>query len=145
MLPIICDAITPILLIGLLALPWFYRGNLARGQFTVLVATQTGVGIATTYGLMALDNAMGWWPRIGMDYSTHSAFALSLAAPLLRYHHWLWLGLLLFYGLCMQWLHYHSWADMVTTALAWAAISLPLMYRIEGRLVKRPNGGKLPG
>lgn len=136
MLPFICDAITPLLLIALLGLPWLYAGRLARSRFVILIAAQTAVGIATTYSLMAMDNLMHWWPRGGMDYSTHTAFALSLALPLLKHHHWAWAGLLLFYGVCMYQLQYHSWADMLTTALAWAVISLPFIYGLELYLIK---------
>ncbi|HMU66317.1 MAG TPA: hypothetical protein PKE57_04195 [Cellvibrionaceae bacterium] len=137
MLPVLCDAITPSLLIALLALPWFYRGGLERRRLVLLSAAQTAVGLTATYSLMAIDNATGWWPRWGMDYSTHSAFALSLALPLVVHHHWAWVFLIGFYGLCMQLLHYHSWADMLTTALAWAAFCLPIIYAIQQPWVKK--------
>jgi|GEM_PF-703440 len=131
MLPIVCNAITPLLLLALLALPWFAKSALARGRFIGLIGAQTAAGLAATYGLMALDQAFGWWPSWGLDYSTHSAFALSLALPLVKHHHWAWGGVLIVYGLFMRQLNYHSWADMLTTGLAWAALCLPLVYGIE--------------
>lgn len=142
MLPLICNAITPLLLIALLGLPWLYAGRLARRRFVILIVAQTAAGIAATYSLMAMDNLMHWWPRRGMDYSTHTAFALSLALPLLKHHHWAWGGLLLFYGVCMNQLQYHSWADMLTTALAWAVISVPSIYGLELYLVKGQSARK---
>lgn len=136
MLSIVCETITPTLLIAVLALPWLYRGRLARAELVRLIAVQTGLGMVATYSLMALDKQLGWWPNWGLDYSTHSAFALSLALPLIKQHHWAWIGLLLFYGFCMQQLHYHSVLDMLTTGLAWALACLPFIYLIEQYLQK---------
>ncbi len=136
MLAIICDAITPLLFFALAIFTWRHNSELGKRQFTLLILLETSLGIGVTYSLMGIDHWGNWWPKWGLDYSTHSAFALSLGVPLAKYHHWLWAGVLLFYGLCMQVLLYHSWADMVTTGLAWALFVLPLIHICQQRMIK---------
>ncbi|MEY4588714.1 MAG: hypothetical protein RL497_790 [Pseudomonadota bacterium] len=126
-LALLCDTITPILFVACLGLPWYHKHSYSIRVFVHVLLIELSLGFCVTYGLMALDNFYGLWPRFGLDYSTHSAFALTLALPLLKHHHWAWGGLLLLYGLCMNSLGYHSWADILTSVLFWLMLTLLLI------------------
>ena len=126
-LAVIADTYTPLLL--LLALidvvrSWL-RGN--KLHFVQLLCA-----IVVVYGLMLLDNRFLLWPRIGLDYSTHSAAAFALVVIIgLRKNliHKLWLAMsLVTYGCLMHLLNYHTWGVMLTTLLLVGAVLLPIFY-----------------
>lgn len=94
-----------------------------------------GPGVA--FGLGALDQLMGLWPAMALDYSTHMALALVLTLYLVRGASRPWRGfwlvllplLLIGYGLLMLLLDYHSLADMLTTVVPVASLYGLLIYR----------------
>lgn len=131
MLATLCEMFTPLLVIAVLALPWLHNFRLGRRAFGYLIFINVFIGLAVTYSLMGVDHRIYVWPHFGLDYSTHSAFALAFCLPLIKYQHPAWASVLLAYGLVMNNLGYHSWADMLTTALAWAIFTLPLTYSAE--------------
>lgn len=119
----IADAYNPLLgviSLALIAAPLFSR----RWRATGIRGLHLTVGLVIAYGLMFLDNALGIWPRFGLDYSTHTAVACVLAvflavhAPRLV---WLWIGSLVAYLVLMLYQGYHVPLDVATTAVVVAA------------------------
>jgi len=129
-LPFICDLYNPILLVGALA---FCATRLWKKQFTR--ASLFFISAFIAYGLMFLDNATKIWPRFGLDYSTHTATALVLCLYIgMNVQQKLWWGILgislVSYGELMVILHYHSWADILTTAIPVGGI-MALIYQLS--------------
>ena len=86
------------------------------------------VGLGLVYAVLGLDRAFGLWARAGLDYSTHTAFAVVLAVSLFvldRRTAWFSAALLVAYAWLMLRLGYHTLPDVLTTAavlapLAWS-------------------------
>jgi hypothetical protein len=95
-------------------------------------------GLVVTYGLMLLDDWFELWPKAGLDYSTHTAIAICLAAVLMflvQSLSWL-LGLsLVGYGLLMLYQNYHTVADILTTSIAVCIFIFPMSYALWSRHV----------
>lgn len=127
-LALVCEIFTPILVLACFTLPWFEK-NTANRPFIICAALiELGLGLISTYGLMILDNTYTLWPALGLDYSTHTAFALTFCLPLVKHQHWSWGIVLLLYTWVMETLSYHSWADIFTTSIAWGIFTLvPLL------------------
>src|SRR5262247_1860042 len=116
----IADAYNP----ALLALSVvFFACGLIRAQWRVALARFHALAVVAllVYGFMFLDRRLGLWDAAGLDYSTHTALALSLVlflsfcAPRWRP---LWIGSLVCYALLMLYQRYHSLADILATAIA---------------------------
>lgn len=130
----IADAYTPLLLIVFLigigirlnqSWPNYLRA--ARYIFRFLLL------IAFSYGLMFVDNSVGIWPAIGLDYSTHTAVALALVICLVEIFprfRWLSIGSLLLYIGLMLYQQYHSLLDIVSTGV------IVLLFAISMRWVR---------
>lgn len=130
----IADAYTPLLLIvfligtGLNLKQYWPNYLIAAGfifRFLLL--------IAFSYGLMFLDNSVGIWPAIGLDYSTHTAVALALVICLVEIFprfRWLSIGSLLLYIGLMLYQQYHSLLDIVSTGV------IVLLFAISMRWVR---------
>lgn len=90
--------------------------------------------LAISYGLMFFDNAVRLWPALGLDYSTHTAVALSLVFSLCsvfpKHAQWLALSVLVYAGL-MLYQEYHSVMDILTTGLVISALAV-FLYKIVG-------------
>ncbi|MDO6685442.1 MULTISPECIES: hypothetical protein [unclassified Agarivorans] len=136
-LAVVADLYTPlqVLLLALIAFRYLkqeQQQKLQHGLFLLLV------GLASTYGLMLIDLYYSWWPRWGLDYSTHTALAfclqvlLHLARPSRRLVSW---SVYLAYLALMWWLNYHSVMDMLTTML-----SVGLLLRL-GAICKASTPG----
>lgn len=79
------------------------------------------IGMLVTYGLMILDKKLNIWSIFGLDYSTHTAFALATLLFLsftLRKYWLLWCSILICYSVLMLYQGYHTIGDISTTALA---------------------------
>ena len=126
----IADAYTPLLALLWLALtlsPLHTRQwRLATMRVVLGIAT-----LAVCYALMFADKALGIWPAVGLDYSTHSAVAIafvSIHCTLLPRLRMLWLGSLLAYFALMLYQRYHTVADILSTsavvapAVAWLCV-----------------------
>lgn len=133
---IICDAIGPGLLLGSFIL-LLRLLSLRRWREGGKVALCLVLGLGITYGLYFADLALELWPSFGGDYSTHSAFALAVASPLVLFTSFrLWVvALLVLYGVLMMIQRYHSLLDIVTTAAAFLFLFGSLWW--IGRSVSR--------
>ena len=78
----VADAHNPLLGVmwALLCLAPLFRRQwgYASARFVVGICA-----LLVAYGLMWLDNAAVLWPRLGWDYSTHTAVAVALALVIL--------------------------------------------------------------
>ena len=124
----IADSVNPILGVIALAWPWvLWRASYRRAASSVF-ATLVSVGFA--YVVTWLDARYGWWPSIGLDFSTHTAVAVTLVVSLsaIKPSIWFaWVGVLCAYIALMLYQGYHTAADILTTA---AVIAPPLaLYR----------------
>lgn len=120
----IADSVNPILGIIALLWPWLrWRASWRRAALSV-ATTLVSVGLA--YVVSALDGRYGWWPAVGLDFSTHTAVAVALVVSLcaIKPSIWFaWVGVLVAYVALMLYQEYHTLADIVTTA---AVIAPPL-------------------
>jgi len=126
----IADAYNPILAAAWLLL--VCRTFLIRGWRAGLI--QTGLGIGTlliAYGLMWLDNAFGFWPALGLDFSTHTAVAFALGATIFAMSRPCRLAVAVSfaaYVLLVLYQQYHSIGDIVSTLLVLAGPVCALVY-----------------
>ena len=122
LLRIVADATIPAQAVLALSRGLWLARHRQRGAARRMLAMAVAV-LAVAYALEYLDLWMALWPRFGLDYSTHTAVALAITAVLWCFWsggRWLWSALSAGYCALMWWLHYHSWADMLTTAAALA-------------------------
>jgi hypothetical protein len=95
------------------------------------------LSLAFIYAIMFVDNDIGLWHAAGLDYSTHTAFALvwvlyiciSLKTLLLPT-----IISLFCYGILMMYLQYHTLADIVTTSMA----VTPVIYMVMEKMRYSP-------
>ena len=136
-LALLADCYIPLLLLGCVyAIARAPVGAAARNESPMFGLPQTiGIalllsGLLIAFGLGWLDRRLGFWPGLGMDYSTHTAVALALGLFLLvQLKHGRWLGLLSLpgYGVLMGYLGYHSAGDMLSTSAAITLLYGPLL------------------
>lgn len=135
----IADAYTPLLggLWLILAL-----SPLAQRQWR-LAGMRIAFGLATLvvcYSLMFADKALGLWPAVGLDYSTHSAVAIAAVAilcTLLPRGRPVWLASLLAYFALMLYQRYHSVADILSTSAIVAPPIVWLCVRFAGKVASQ--------
>jgi hypothetical protein len=115
---LVADAYTPVLVIvWLLALIHAARVPEFPARKHLLACV---VSVAWVYLWMFADQWLSLWPRFGLDYSTHTAFALVFVMALAGFSRvlmWLAVGSLLLYMTLMWFLGYHTWPDMLSTVL----------------------------
>lgn len=112
----ICDLVNPVM---------FFWSVFLIGKLSVS-DRQSGVkfglfliwNLAATYAIMYVDNRFSLFKSIGIDYSTHTAFAIAVAAVLLVITSKVLLvaGILFSYGIAMLYQQYHTVEDMLVTA-----------------------------
>lgn len=131
----IADAYIPFLLIllmlGLVIKIYQFWPNFRAPVFFFLYLMSL---LLVSYSLMFLDKAVGLWPALGLDYSTHTAVALSLVVALCKIfpHRWKWFaGSMVLYGCLMLYQQYHSLLDIISTSAIIAVIAFLLHRMIE--------------
>lgn len=129
----IADLYNPLLLLAALILTTLScRGSQAPYTNWLKRIVLVGCGLALVYGVQYLDHRLQLWPRLGWDYSTHTAFAMAMVWPLWYYGRppwrWVWPTSLVIYGVLMLYQRYHTLADMVSTAIVIFGLLLGL-YR----------------
>ena len=121
----LADAYVPAL--GLVWLGACVLSGLRHGPRAGLARLFLGLGaMVFAYGLMWLDARFGFWPRFGLDYSTHAAVALAFATAIMpnwRRARWPVAVSLVAYVLLMLVQRYHTVADIASTT---AVLALPL-------------------
>ncbi|MGY5451009.1 hypothetical protein ACVFI8_08730 [Agarivorans sp. MS3-6] len=136
-LPWLADVYTPFLAITC-ALGLIHLWRNKQGGFFRQLSGLLLLGIGLTYGVMLLDGYWRWWPRFGLDYSTHTALAFCLQRVNMRlFVRWrttTW-AVYFSYLYLMWYLDYHTVMDMLTTMLV-VGVLLQL-----GAVCKIVNGG----
>lgn len=139
-LDLVADSFDVLLTFLALAAPWLrgaWRGWPAAGRY--FVAGLAGLGVV--YGVQALDSEWGLWATRGLDYSTHTAYAVSLAASVASWHRrWSWsLGAaVLAYGVLLIALGFHGPLDILTSAALAGPASWGLQRLAGVREADRP-------
>jgi hypothetical protein len=121
----IADSFNPLLAIAALAAPFLRRPRSWHDTAAYYLAG--GAAIALVYLVMAIDARHRIWASAGLDYSTHSAFAASLVAPMSAfYRRWLvpLAALVAAYFSFQLLLGYHGLLDILSSAVLAAAASL---------------------
>ncbi len=120
-------------------LTWANIKSLVVRVFTITAC------VAWVYGLMYLDSHFKIWPSLSinnqvLDYSTHTALALVFSGYLFSANikreparAYLSMISMVLYLLLMKYQNYHTFADMLTTAV----VVLPPMYLLLNRMSKR--------
>jgi hypothetical protein len=126
-LDLIADAYIPLLAILSMSLIVIsvFKSHWQVAGLQVLALTFV---LIISYGLMFLDNRFQIWPAFGLDYSTHTAVALSLVA-FLSFNKSnrliIWVGSFIAYLLLMLYQRYHTFSDIVVTS---AVIFVPVWF-----------------
>ena len=131
MLEIAADLVNPIL--GVCALIAGYRVGRKEWWLAGIL------GLVMSYAVHWIDHVAHIWPQGGLDFSAHTAVGVSLSiSTIMASRRWALfvLPLLVAYFFVMVHLHdknagadYHSWADILTTTAAAAALTL-LAFRL---------------
>jgi hypothetical protein len=129
LLDIIADLFDPLLVLFALVAPLLRRPRLLRPAIVYYVCAATAV--AMVYVLRAVDARYQIWASGGLDFSTHTAFAASLAVSLIALDR-RWLApalttLALDFALMVV-LRYHSVLDIVSSAPLAAAVAAFLYF-----------------
>ncbi|MEH6345385.1 MAG: hypothetical protein V7785_09890 [Bermanella sp.] len=132
----IADSYTPLL--ALLCLGFLAKSAYQKDFSNVKVQGLFIIyALVVSYGIMVWDNQFNVWPALGLDYSTHTAVAFSLVAslclmfkPFVKWYMTSLFSSLLMYGALMKYQNYHSYTDMLSTALVVAIFLAPFAVRI---------------
>jgi len=128
---VVADLVNPLLAVCVLLAPRLSRRPGGRFLLRALLA------VAAAYAATFLDRQLHLWAGLGLDFSTHTAVAVALALSLVAWNRrWLAFALpvLAGYAALMIRLHYHSLADILTTA----AVVAPLAWLCHRVAVQRP-------
>jgi hypothetical protein len=131
----VADAVNPALTIAMLVVAaQQFRRRAFDGVMCLLAAA---MGLACIYAIGALDHAL--WQRLGMDYSTHAAYATSLIASMLVWRR-RWMSVLIAAGLgylvLIVVMGYHGVIEVITASLAAVIVTFPwhvLVRRVRAR------------
>lgn len=126
-LHLLADALDPLLALLALLHPAM-RPSLGDRRAVRLYFLAAALGLAGVYAVSAVDARFSIWGRYELDYSTHTAFAVSLAVSIgLARPRWAWTlaGVILGYSALVVLLGFHSAADVVTSGLVAALVTVP--------------------
>ena len=138
-LDIIADAVNPVLALLALAFPWLDREAIRRCGSRWSFWTRTLLSLAVVYAIMLADERFRLWPVLGLDYSTHTAFAVAIITSVSAMsRRWLFVlaPVFLAYAELMIYLGYHSSLDILATALVIAPTTWLIHQMGTGRGAK---------
>lgn len=128
----IADSFNPLLAIVALVCPFFRRPRTLIAYYL-----STGAAIGFVYLVRAIDDHYRLWASLGLDYSTHSAFAASLVASMIAFNRrWavpLVIAVVAYFSLELV-MRYHGVLDIVTSAALAVAVAL-LLHAAAVRIV----------
>jgi len=132
----VADSFNPLLALVALAMPLLHKPRNLLTSIAYYVST--GAAIAFVYLVRALDDRYLLWTSLGLDYSTHSAFAASLVVSIgAFYKRWLTplvCATLAYFALELI-MRYHGLADIISAA-ALAAVAAWLIHLAAMRAFK---------
>ncbi|MBV8544413.1 MAG: hypothetical protein JO093_23530 [Acidobacteria bacterium] len=133
----IANSFNPIVAILALAVPFARRPRTLRSTIAYYLAA--GIAIGLVYVVRAIDDRYGLWASRGLDYSTHSAFAASLAASIAAFHR-RWaaplVGATVLYFALEMFMRYHGVLDILSSAVP-AAMAAAVLLIASLRLSAR--------
>jgi hypothetical protein len=129
----IADGINPVLAVLTLILPFAIRpaSPYTRGLFFL----GTAISMAAMYAIGWLDQLLGIWATLQLDYSSHTGFAAVLLVSLSIWNRKLILPsavVLLSYVALMLYQKYHSIVDILTTAVIIVPLTTVLQLIVLG-------------
>jgi hypothetical protein len=134
LLDAVADSYDPLLALLTLAAPLLRKPRELRPAIRYYVATAGA--IAFVYVVRAIDAHQQLWASIGLDYSTHSAFAASLAVSVAMFLR-RWLAPLFAFTVlyfCLElFMRYHGMLDIVTSTIPAAAAAWLVHARYKNR------------
>lgn len=128
----ICDAVNPALFIVAIGIAGFHCLK-KNYKYSLFVGMAILYGLFVTYGILLIDTKIHLWKRMGMDYSTHTAFAFSMCFVIAVFLRKPMLMSTVFIGyiLAMVYQKYHTVADIFTTIFALSLLIAPLFILVK--------------
>ena len=130
----IANSFNPLLAILALVVPIVRKPRTLRSTMAYYLSVCIAIGLV--YLVRAIDDRYQLWASRGLDYSTHSAFAASLAASIGTFHRrWiapLVLATVLYFALEL-FMRYHGIIDILSSAVP-AAIAAAVLLIASLRL-----------
>lgn len=142
----IADSINPVFGVAALLMPWLkHFRSIRQGRIRQALAFDgmTLASVAIAYALQALDIAGSLWPRAGLDFSTHMAVFVAIAASLWQHGvvwRWTVVALGLAYAALMRVQDYHSAMDIISTSVAILPLLVLLWWRAARSLRSVESG-----
>ena len=141
----VADSFNPLLALVALAIPLLQKPRNLPAAIAYYVSTGAVIGLV--YLVRALDHRYLLWTSLGLDYSTHSAFAASLVVSIgafyRRWHVPLVCAAIAYFSLELI-MRYHGLADILTSVTL-AAVAALLVHlatmRAFQRMVRRLEAG----
>jgi hypothetical protein len=137
-LDFVADCYNPVLIVILVTLIGITMVNKKR-RLAARMLLSLILGLCVVYGLLLIDNTFQLWRKLGLDYSTHTAFSTCMIVLILNFASKakaVSIASLMAYFLLMVYQKYHSVLDILTTAggiLPLLVISLKLAEKITIR------------
>ncbi len=118
----ICDLVNPVLFLSCILK--IGKLSIKERSNSIKLGLLLFCNLAITYGIMFLDNTFSFLKGYGLDYSTHTAFALSATIILLFLSSRLWLviGIIVVYVIAMLYQGYHTRGDLLATVVVVAPL-----------------------
>ena len=133
----IADAVNPLTFIIVLGCIGYLAIKKDRRWLPSALTLFTGAVIA--YGFMFLNNSFGLWPKMGLDYSTHTAVAVVLAVTLFKSLSVKWWPVVtLAYVVLMLIQKYHTVGDIVVTGIVAGGFAYLFAVFFNALLVSPP-------
>ncbi len=134
----VADSFNPLLALLALTIPFLHKPRNLRT--TIAYYISAGAAIGFVYLVRAIDNHYQLWPSLGLDYSTHSAFAASLAVSIAAFkQRWLTplaLAALAYFALEL-FMRYHGIADILSSASLAAVAALLIHLAVMRAFLRR--------
>lgn len=128
----ICDAVNPVLFLSALGMVGYF---LLKKKYKYSASIGVGIvfGLFVTYGMLFVDTKMQIWESMGMDYSTHTAFAFAMCSVLgVFLNRPVVIAVILCgYIAAMLYQKYHTVSDISTTLLVLAVLVLPFHIQLK--------------
>ncbi|HCK92574.1 MAG TPA: hypothetical protein DHW71_06285 [Gammaproteobacteria bacterium] len=118
------DSYNPILFV--ISIVICIRKALLRQTHKVIrICSMFAVSFGYVYGMFLLDKHVQLWASFGLDYSTHTAFAIAVSMTICSVKQWVEVLMILFcfYVVGMLFMDFHTVEDIVATSVV---IAIPL-------------------
>lgn len=117
MVDFVCDLVNPVLLLSSVFLIGRLSASDKRGVFKL--GFYLFWNLVVTYGMLYIESSFSLFAGFGLDYSTHTAFALAVAIILILLLDEILLiaGILAVYCIAMVYQEYHTVGDILVTVV----------------------------